>query len=371
LIWNALPFTLDPAACKKMVDARDSQSDEYNFGINKYHLNSVPYFENNGIGGDKDFAPEMAYFGEQWRARVSSSLAYCKTLSDYIVWNLGKWCKETGIDGWYVDNVRPVACDNIDAGRGYRLPDGRIQPTYQMFATREFFLRVRAVFAENGKSGKFVLHMTHHMIMPWVGAADLALDGEDHVTFPEMGKDFIDFWSPERMRLDYPRPLGVAVTFLEEYHGAWKPADIHRVTRAYTAMSILNDVLPGANPNAQNKEVWRGRDRFGIESADVTFIPYWDKASGLSCEGQGLYASAWQKPNALLIAVVNTGNATTATLHVDTTKFELGDAKGITSLDADTGTGLSPLQPDGTIHIRVERHDYRQILLEAKGALPR
>jgi len=114
-----------------------------------------------------------------------------------------------------------VADDNVDAGRGYRLPDGRIQPSYQMFDTRQFFLRVRAVFAENGKSGKFVLHMTNHMMVPWIGAADIALDGEDHVTFPELGKDFIDFWSPERMRLDFPEQSGVAVTFLQEYQGKW------------------------------------------------------------------------------------------------------------------------------------------------------
>ena len=186
LIWNALPFTLDAAACKKMVDERHQQTSSYNFGIDKYHPNAVPYFENNGI--DKKFAPAMDYFGEQWHARVSDSLCYDKTLSDFIVWNLGEWTKQTGIDGWYVDNVRPVACDNIEAGRGYRLPDGRIQPSYPMFATREFFLRVRAVFAENGKSGKFVLHMTNHMILPWLGACDLALDGEDHVTFPEDGQ---------------------------------------------------------------------------------------------------------------------------------------------------------------------------------------
>jgi hypothetical protein len=368
LIWNALPFTLDPAACKKMVDDRHRETSMFNFGIDKYHPNAVPYFENNGI--DKQppkFAPAVAYFGDEWNARVSDSQAYCKSLSDFIVWNLGQWCKESGIDGWYVDNVRPVACDNIDAGRGYRLPDGRIQPAYQMFATREFFLRVRAVFAENGKTGKFVLHMTHHMIIPWVGAADLALDGEDHVTFASMGKDFMDFWSPERMRLDYARPLGVAVTFLEEYQGAWNPTDLHRVTRAYTAMSILNDVLPGANPNGQNQEVWRGRDRFGIDADDVTFLPYWDKTSGLSCEGRGMYASAWRRPSAVLIAVVNTGDAATATVRVDKAKFALTESGEITAVDAETGQTLE-LSRDGTIQVPVERHDYRQIMVQRHAA---
>jgi len=361
LIWNALPFTLDPAACKKMVEERHKQTSDYIFGVKKYHANAVPYFENNQI--DKNFAPASGYFGDQWHASVSDSLAYDKTLSDFIVWNLGQWIKEANIDGWYVDNVRPVACDNIDAGRGYRLPDGRVQPVYEMFATRDFFLRVRAVFAENGKSGKFVLHMTNHMILPWLGASDLALDGEDHVTFASMNKDFMDFWSLDRMRLDFPGASGVAPTFLKEYQGAWQHADLLRVMRAYTGMCILNDILPGGNPDGLNQPVWRGRDRFGIQESDVTFVPYWNKDSGLSVDGQSMFTSAWRKPGSMLIAVVNRGEAGAATVHIDLSKFDLGDAAGITVQDADTGEPLPIIAADGTIQIPVNRHDYRQILL--------
>jgi Family of unknown function (DUF6067) len=365
LIWNALPFTLDPAGSKKMVQAQQAKTSEYLFGFPKYKLEATPYFENNGI--DEKFAPEVAYFGDEWKTNVSSSLCFGKTLTDFIVWNLGQWTKQTGMDGWYVDNVRPVAGDNIDAGQGYRLPDGRIQPSYQMFATREHFLRVRAVFAENGKTGKFVLHMTNHMIMPWIGAADVALDGEDHVIFSEMGKDFIDFWSPTRMRLDYPKQSGVEVTFLEEYQGKWSDADIHRVMRAYSGMVILNDVIPGANPNGHNHETWIGRDRFGIESPDVTFVPYWDKDTGISCDGAGLYASAWKKPNSALIAIVNTGDATTASVHIDTAKLGLGASDQCKLIDAESGDPLPALQ-DGSMHIPIERHDYRQVMISIANA---
>ena len=364
LIWNALPFTLDPDACKKMVEERDREDMNYAFGFKseKYHANSVPYFENNGI--DPKFAPASGYFADQWHARVSDSLCFDKSLTDFIVYNLANWCKETGIDGWYVDNVRPVACDNIDAGRGYRLPDGRIQPTYQMFDTRIHFLRVRAAFQDLGKNGKIVLHMTNHMIMPWIGAADLALDGEDHVTFPEMNKDFIDFWSPSRMRLDYWNPSGTAVTFLQEYQGNWNSPDLDRVMRAYTAMTILNDVLPSANPNGHNQPVWRGRERFGIDTSNVTFHPYWEKDSGVSCGDDGMYTASWTKPESLLIAVVNTGAAKTdAIVHVD--RKQLGLDGKCAVVDADTGDAIA-MQPDSSFTIPVERHDYRQVMISAR-----
>jgi hypothetical protein len=361
LIWNALPFTLDPAACKQMVEERDHEDMGYAFGFKseKYHANSVPYFENNGI--DKNFAPASGYFADQWHARVSDSLCFDKSLTDFIVYNLSNWCQETGIDGWYVDNVRPVACDNIDAGRGYRLPDGRIQPTYQMFDTRIHFLRVRAAFQDLGKDGKIVLHMTNHMIMPWIGAADLALDGEDHVTFPEMNKDFIDFWSPTRMRLDYWRQTGTAVTFLQEYQGNWQTPDLDRVMRAYTGMTILNDVLPSANPNGHNPAVWRGRERFGIDTPNVTFHPYWEPNNGLSCSGDGMYVASWRKPGSVLVAVVNTSNdKSDSVVHVDTTAIKLDHR--CTAVDAETGDVLT-MNADGSMTIPVPRHDYRQIMI--------
>lgn len=363
LIWNAVPFTLDVEACRRLVRQRQQMNHEYDFGFvsPKYHANAVPYFEQNQI--DPNLAPEAGYFDDQWKTRVSSSLCFDKSLTDFIVYNLDRWCRQTGIDGWYVDNVRPVACDNIEAGRGYRLPDGRVQPTYQMFAMRDHFLRVRATFADNGKHGKIVLHMTHHMIMPWIGAADLALDGEDHVITPEMGKDFIDFWSLERMRLDYSAPLGTAVTFLQEYQGNWNDADLDRVMRAYTAMNILHDVLPSGNPNGRNKEVWRGRERFGIYADDVRFVPYWQKDLGITADADTIRASLWRRPGATLIAVVNLAEQTDTTLTIDYAKLGL-NADTVHALDADTGQPL-PIAKDGSIRIHVGRHDYRQVLISS------
>ena len=93
----------------------------------------------------------LTYFDEDWRTHVSRGLSYGKTLSDFMIYHLSHWVPESGIDGFYVDNVLPLADDNINAEHGYRLPDGRVQPAYQMFDTRLYFLRMRAAFAEQGK----------------------------------------------------------------------------------------------------------------------------------------------------------------------------------------------------------------------------
>jgi hypothetical protein len=164
------------------------------------------------------------------------------------------------------------------------------------------------------------------------------------------------------MRLDYPEQSGVGVTFLQEYQGKWDHTDLKRVIRAYTAMTILNDVLPGANPNGDNQEVWRGRDRFGVQDAEVRFVPYWDKNNGIAVDGPNIYASSWRKPHSVLIAVVDTGEAAPVTVHLDLDK--LGAKDSTTAMDADTGEPID-IKPDGSVKVQVNRHDYRQLIVQS------
>ena len=149
LIFSSIPFPLDAVKSREMVQARHREASSILGAANPaYRANAVPYFEHINMG--EQFAPEMGYFGEEWRTRVSRGLSYGKTLADYMVYHVGQWARDCGIDGFYLDNVYPIADDNLEAGRGYRLPDGRVQPAYQMFETRRYLLRLRAALAEQG-----------------------------------------------------------------------------------------------------------------------------------------------------------------------------------------------------------------------------
>lgn len=369
LIFSSLPFPLNPAKSRQMVEERHKQTNAEIFGFAKYRANAVPYFEHINMG--EQFVPELTYFGDEWRTQVTRGLSYGKSLQDFMVYHVSHWVNDSDIDGFYIDNVSPIADDNIEAGRGYRLPDGRIQPAYQIFDTRRYFLRLRAALAEQGKSGKLVLHITNHMIAPWIGACDIALDGEDHVIYPEMHNDFMDFWSPERLRLDYPGEWGAAVNFLQEYQGKWDPVTLKKAMRAYTGMLILNDTLASANANGLNPELWTARDKFGIQSRDVRFLGYWMPQTGLESRTEHVSLAGWLKPggsgsNKLLLAVVNTGEACDATVKVDFHKLGLPDLGQCSITDAETGQSVS-VAADGVLKVAVPRHDYRQIVIQPRS----
>jgi hypothetical protein len=364
LIFDSIPFPLDPAKSAAMVQERHQENDEETFGFPGYRANAVPYLEHINMGSQ--FVPEMGYFGDEWRASVTRGLVYDNTLQNFMIYHVANWAKDCGIDGIYLDNVAPIADDNIEAGRGYRLPDGRIQPSYQIFATRKYFLRMRAALAEQGKYGKFVIHTTNHMIAPWMESADVALDGEDHVIYPEMHRDFMDFWSPERLRLDYPQEWGTPVSFLQEYQGDWKHEDLMKVMRAYTGMMLIDDTLASANPNGYNQSLWGARQRFDIEADDVKFLPYWSNQSLLKCTDKGVYVTAWTKSGSsgkssnLLIAIVNTGDEQSVSVTLDWERLGLSNPLKWLTTDAESQTAVvTGGLPKITID--VPRHDYRLV----------
>jgi hypothetical protein len=347
-IWQSRPNTTIPELCRKKADE-----------VHKHGGLAVPYFEYNTMSDNG----EQHYFGEAWKAS-SGPLWYGKSLTDYIIWNMDDWIKSSDIDGWYLDNVRPVYCDNIDAGRGYRLPDGRVQPEFNIFTMREFFLRLRAVFYENGKESVIVNHMTNNMILPWNAPVDLAYDGEHHVIYPEMGKDFMDFWTLERLRTDVPETWGVNINFMREYQGQWEKEAMRKAMRAYNGAVLMHDALPTGNSatDQDQRALIAVRERFGIGDSDVRFIGYWKRDAGLTCPTKDVYLAAWVKPGKVLLEVVNWGETASADVRLDLKKLGL-PAHG-TAWDAEKPETRMTVSGDGRLSVPVERHDFRLIVVE-------
>jgi hypothetical protein len=227
--------------------------------------------------------------------------------------------------------------------------------------------------------------MTNAMIPPWVGPADVTYDGEHHVIYPEMNKDFMDFWSLERMRVDYPAQWGVAVNFMHEYQGNWDPVDLHRAMRAYFATVLLHDALATGNENGHARNLTKMRADFGIGDGDVTFLPYWDD-TGISAAGEDIKLAGWLKPGKMMLLVSNFGEKQTAKVALDTAKLGWGKAV-IAVSDPElgcqqhgnrrtpegkhervlcwNGDDNEPVRLDGTtLSVPIERHNFRLLVVE-------
>lgn len=328
-IWTNVPFPLDvKASAEKVADYQQATTNYFAGGTPVDRLYAVPYLEWKRISGR--FAPEVRYFSDQWITDIGDGLWFTPSLRDYLVWHLSNWIDVANIDGVYLDNVRPTIGNDLKAGQGYELPDGRVQPTFQMFETRELFLRFRALFHEKGKRGKFVLHMTNNFIAPWVGPADVLLDGEHHTVFADSGATFMDYWSLPRLQLAYPRRWGNAVTFLQLHKGRWDPQTLQKTLRAYFGLTAVHDVLSSANSNGQGRAFFHARYAFGLGDEGVAFVPYWRDGGAIAGDdADRVLASAWTHPEGrAMIVVANRGESpTTVTLRLDAEALGLtGDA---------------------------------------------
>lgn len=367
LIWMSVPYVINKEyAVKKASDWKQSR------GM------AVPYFEQNTIGTFPPDPGSPGYFGEHWKAGVGNTLWFEKTLQDFIVHGLAEWVQIADIDGWYVDNVRPEACDNIEAGRGYKLPDGRIQPTYQIFEQRDYWLRVRAAFYEAGKiPPKIVLHMTHNVVIPWIGTADLALDHEANVIFPEMNKTFMDMWSLERLRLNVPDQWGTPFISMSKYDGDWSRASDEvkeRNMRSFVGAVRLHDIIPQSHRDLGKKAF----DSFGFGQPDVQYIGYWDPQLPVISQTEGVYASAWMRPadkdgTKRLLLIVTNWNQKPVTAKFQIKKDGiLAKAKNIEVYDAEIRADTPdkdatlPLAANGTFSLDVGHHLFRLVRIDFK-----
>ena len=377
-IWQSRPNTVNYAECRKMVDA--------------YHENdrvTVPYFEYNTMtdvqNEEVNFNGVQAYYGDAWKMDSGNILCYCDSLQDYIIWNLDQWIKRCGIDGWYLDNVRPCFSSDIDGGYGYLLPDGRVQPEFNMFAMRRFFLRLRAVFQENGRKSHIVNHMTNNMIIPWNGPCDVAYDGEANVIFWGAKKDgvhqtdFMDVWPLERLFTANPGVWGINVNFMHEYQGDWSKSltmdQVRDCYRAYEAAVLLHDALPTGN---HDNDPWKldfmkPRRDFGFETNDrIEFLPYWRASEGGLAFNQqkGVYCSAWldREGRKALVIVTNWKDAQKAKVSLDFGKLGVDPkAEAFASFNV---AGMKPTDvipmKGGAFEVDVARHSYVLVTVEKR-----
>ncbi len=231
---------------------------------------------------DKTTEPGMyQYFAADW---VPGNESLNKSYRDYMIYLMNKHVREGGVTHYYFDiSFSRDAADPI-AGFGYRLPDGKIQPSSLDGTLREWYKRVWALMLENnlypgGVSG----HATNSICLRALPWTDAILDSE--YPMPES----ILTYPPDRMiALSVPHNFGVNISHLGFMNPYW---------------AVMHDAAPGGGGGPFYSEDFR---RFGISADDVEFTGYW-RGQIVKKAGQGLIASVWKRPGKAVVAVMNYG----------------------------------------------------------------
>jgi hypothetical protein len=295
----------DPAKFRAWVDGVHASG-----GLEKAYVENSPadYWEN-----------EFNYFAADWASPFSRSAADNK-----LYWT-DKFIRDTGLDGYYFDNIfNRLHFDTVSTS-AYLLPDGRVQPGYDLWDCRDYFRRIRLTFEKYRDPTAIVFHNTDFQFAPVMGYADLVMGGENPL--PATGTpDFMDMWPRDWMDVTFnPTLWGYSLSHL--YH---KPPIKNQYGEVDHDLSMKSHRTVMASMLVHGVEFWGGIEyksflaaRFSMFKAlpgELEFIPSWRANGRFAVVGNDpdIDVALWRKPGALLIIVANYGKtAKQPTVQVD------------------------------------------------------
>lgn len=352
LKWYGYPEPVDADKFRERVRAAHAQ-----------HIQVVPYVNLNFMSAG---APEWQYFGSRWAdpARVVTpsdvaamghpSMGTCPAVrdwQDFILFRINEMIERYEIDGIYIDCWSPFACSVGACG----VPDatGKVHPTWPIRSYREILRRVDALFHEKRPNPLIMVHMSSEVVIPMLSFTDTILDGEQFAS-DKLGDDYLDILPPDKFRAEFlGRNWGPVAFFLPEFRGAAAASG----TPNLAAYLLLHDVQPWPiwSDTATWNRLYDQLDAHGF--ADATFLPYWS-GSGVRAPSQVL-VSTFAGTKEAILAVVNNGEATEATIELDLQRL------GLSRIDSasDVLTNEALKVANATVVIPLARHQGRVLLV--------
>jgi len=246
--------------------------------------------------------------------------------SDASVHALDRRMKELGDDGVYLDGTSQVMpCSNTEHGCGYVGADGKVHPTYPVFANHEFIKRIYTVVKTNSPDGMVDLH--YWMPNPAQAAfGDITFTGEQWFQLKKTGTQYASDALPlDRFRSMFMgRQVGTPVDLMSYRLGS---------TQKLAAISLLHDVPvrvnqggmaleslvnpPAATGNSDGQRratedaeyfklitsLWKIRDKFGMKDAEKLF--YWNNADYVQVSPADCYATLFKHPKNGTLAIIS------------------------------------------------------------------
>lgn len=295
---------------------------------------------------------------------------------DAYIYSLNQRLTQFGDDGVYLDGTGQVMPDtNPLHGSGYLGKDGKIHPTYPVFACREFIKRIYTVVKQHDPNGVVDLHSWYHN--PAQAAyADIILTGEQWSQLRNTGAP--DGYVAAQMPLDLfqtmftGRQTGTPVELLSYRLGS---------TMKVSATSLLNDVpvmlnqggrsmeteLDGTDSVDQNyfsilTKLWRVREQFDADHAQKYF--YDDNQDYVQVNPPQCYSTLLHNAKTGVLAFVTNLSRDPQNVTVKFNLLKLGLAgHKVNAIDALTDKPVT-LNEDGTVTLPLESEGWTYLWLQ-------
>lgn len=317
------------------------------------HKGDLPPVNNN---------PRPGPISMEWGAAEQGTVIYCPkspAAQDAYIHNLDQRIRQYKDDGVYLDGTGQVMpCSNLEHGCGYIDQNGKIQPTYPVFACRDFSRRIYNVVKRNSPEGMVDLHYWH----PNPGQAsyaDLLFTGEQWHQLKKTGAEYVaGELTPARFRTMFMGyQVGTPMELMSYRLGS---------TRRVAAISLLHDVPVRLNQGGKHLPVidtkdkmakdfskvesedrdyfemlpklWKIRDDFDMKNAKKLF--YWKNRDYVTVGPKDCYATLFVHPEKGVLAIVSNlsmeKQEVTVSLNLDKLKLSGQKLKAINPLNGES-----------------------------------
>ena len=260
--------------------------------------------------------PEYNLFFDEWKRERSSTKGkyYMDVLSpgvkswqDFVIWSWKLGLDRFDIDGIYYDLSWPSPTTNPDHG-AYIGEDGKPANHWPIFAVREIAKRAYVLFRQHKKQTAFMAHCSSNPItLPILSFCDFALDGEQ---FVHILRSYTDQVSLAKWRTEFTcRQFGMMPILLPELGRSGDP-DYNERTPEPTAemmgLVYLHDAMVMvAWCHGKTLLSFQNAKMAFVEDADIEFLPYWTNGDVFSPDNAQTKVSAYRKPGACLLLMMN------------------------------------------------------------------
>lgn len=321
--------------------------------------------------------PEYTAFGTQWEVKPPSSstrlarVTPASEWADFVLASVKSWIVDGGASGIYLDESFPYADTDPAHGMGYTDHTGTRQPTYALYATRNFYKRLAYLFQTYADGPPALLvHTSSTIAVPYLSFADVMLDGEQHEfrmndwSDPTRDPSYMELvpleeWQAELMGKQYGLVPVLLPQFKEEITGRYPGLRSRRPpTREMVALALLHDmhIWPIWSHPATIVLAYTHLSQFNTGAPDVTFHPYWENQASGWVKTDGILVSYYERPTELLAIVVNT---TSEVQHVELDWSQIGQEVASTARDSESRQQIEII--NGKMSLTVQARDFRLI----------
>ena len=308
------------------------------------------------------YHPEVPVFKEEWSGNYSGTVHHCypESYLDFACYYAAQFIRR-GI-GTYFDNTFPKRAYDPVTTAAYRLPNGQMQPSANMWRHRRYLRRVWTLHEQMGTE-KFppimMLHITNTHIVPYM-------------VFNHVNYDLEWFYGPEPLQSKFTPDLlraesiglqtgnyPVALAHVRGRRSKASAAAKKKAVRTRFAGLMVHEIRSRPEGGI-DRALLNEMIRFGYGEEDCRVHNYWDKKAPVKVADERVKWLLMQRGEALMLLVCTWNpEPATAALRFDTAVLGTNPAN---ATDAESGKNVA--WEDGTLSLELEGYGARLIRIE-------